>query len=470
MKRLLLSLILAICIISVAVPAHAVEGTVSLANARLSLVNGTAFVDFSSANTLTPYLGWKLTLMDSAGKKAIGYIKAAGGQEATTGSVALANTKLSLVNGTAFVDLTGVDVAQYADGRHRIKVTDSAGKSAYGWLKAAGTGETLGASRITLDFDVNWAAGTGATIIDADSFSTASSAQFIRRNDQLTVGTLYRGAFAGSSTATGVELRSSSGGITYSNLNSSGYGNAPTTDVLILHFSTSGQTDATLLTLSQVLTPSATGATIVSGMNGTTYNWESIEAGFSYNDASGYTYTVYGEQYDSELVTNGDFALESDWTLGANTVIGGGVATATTQDGTVALQAIPVTDSLNKIVFTITRTAGTIIPKWGISRDISGTISAGNTYTLYSNHLTTDDDTIRFYGSGFSGTLDNVSIKQVLTPSATGVTITSTPNGSTYNWASIEASFNFNDASGYSYKIIPAIKGIGMGMGIISGF
>jgi hypothetical protein len=33
------------------------------------------------------------------------------------------------------------------------------------------------------------------------------------------------------------------------------------------------------------------------------------------------------------------------------------------------------------------------------------------------------------------------------------VRITSTPRGSTYNWASIESGFNYNDASGYTYEI-----------------
>jgi hypothetical protein len=51
----------------------------------------------------------------------------------------------------------------------------------------------------------------------------------------------------------------------------------------------------------------------------------------------------------------------------------------------------------------------------------------------------------------------NYSVAQVLTPSATGVTITSTPGGSTYNWASIESGFNYNDARGYTYKVSPAI-------------
>ena len=56
---------------------NSVSGTVSLANIRLSLVDGAAFVDFSAAGTLN-YLNGKLTLTDSAGKKAIGYIKSAG--------------------------------------------------------------------------------------------------------------------------------------------------------------------------------------------------------------------------------------------------------------------------------------------------------------------------------------------------------------------------------------------------------
>lgn len=53
MKKLLTSFLIALCILSVAIPCHAISGTVTLANIRLSLVNGTAFVDFSSAGTLT---------------------------------------------------------------------------------------------------------------------------------------------------------------------------------------------------------------------------------------------------------------------------------------------------------------------------------------------------------------------------------------------------------------------------------
>ena len=59
------------------------------------------------------------------------------------------------------------------------------------------------------------------------------------------------------------------------------------------------------------------------------------------------------------------------------------------------------------------------------------------------------------------GTGDFVALNQTTrnwrglaaSPSTTGVTITSTPDGSTYNWATKEEGFNYNDASGYSYSI-----------------
>jgi hypothetical protein len=50
---------------------------------------------------------------------------------------------------------------------------------------------------------------------------------------------------------------------------------------------------------------------------------------------------------------------------------------------------------------------------------------------------------------------DDFSMRQVLTPSVTGVTITSMSGGSTYNWLSEEGSFNRNDESGYAYVVYP---------------
>jgi hypothetical protein len=53
--------------------------------------------------------------------------------------------------------------------------------------------------------------------------------------------------------------------------------------------------------------------------------------------------------------------------------------------------------------------------------------------------------------SGDTSLFDTASLTQVLTPSTTGVTITSKEDGTTYNWTSEDASFNPNDPRGYTY-------------------
>jgi len=57
------------------------SGSVTLANLRLSLATGLAFVDFSIAGILSQFLNCMLILYDSAGAYLIGYIKAVGSGE-----------------------------------------------------------------------------------------------------------------------------------------------------------------------------------------------------------------------------------------------------------------------------------------------------------------------------------------------------------------------------------------------------
>jgi len=57
------------------------------------------------------------------------------------------------------------------------------------------------------------------------------------------------------------------------------------------------------------------------------------------------------------------------------------------------------------------------------------------------------------YSGGGDVVFDNFSIKQILTPSATGVTIVSTRGGTTQSWASQDAGFNYNDVHGYTYTV-----------------
>lgn len=79
----------------------------------------------------------------------------------------------------------------------------------------------------------------------------------------------------------------------------------------------------------------------------------------------------------------------------------------------------------------------------------SGTVTLANTRLSLVNGTAFVD-----FSSAGTMLFDEASLKQVLTPSATGVTITSTPNGGTYNWASIESGFNYNDAGGIRMRFM----------------
>ncbi len=97
-------------------------------------------------------------------------------------------------------------------------------------------------------------------------------------------------------------------------------------------------------------------------------------------------------------------------------------------------------------------TTGTI---WGLKIYTSGTTYLSGE-TLYA---TLEDNTnprtiIRLWNVAGEFYWDNDSLKQVLTPSTTGVTIVSTQGGTTYNWTSKESGFNYNDPAGYTYEIL----------------
>jgi len=112
--------------------------------------------------------------------------------------------------------------------------------------------------------------------------------------------------------------------------------------------------------------------------------------------------------------TNGAFASDTGWTKGSGWTIGSGVATATGAISTALSQTSAVTvvqGQAYRFTYTITRSAGGLIPSIGgtsgVERTASGTYSeviiAGSTQT------------IAFTGNGFTGTLDNVFVNVVAT-------------------------------------------------------
>ena len=235
-----------------------------------------------------------------------------------SGSVTLSNTKLSAVAGTAFVDFSTADVlTDYVSYHGKLTITDSAGKKLIGYIKAAGTGETYGPELITNgDFEdglTGWSLSSNA---DASVVPDGAGGNWLKLTQK--VLTTYAQIFQSKTGDTGYLLRGNIGRVSASHNISlvfsitgqypekiipsgestdiSLYVNAwATTVTLIIHIATrsyftTAHVDS--VSLHRVLTPSATGVTITSTVDGTTYNWATKEEGFNYNDASGYTYAI----------------------------------------------------------------------------------------------------------------------------------------------------------------------------------
>lgn len=122
------------------------------------------------------------------------------------------------------------------------------------------------------------------------------------------------------------------------------------------------------------------------------------------------------QSFGSELVTNGDFATDSDWNTNDWT-ISNGVATLTTTSTNNLNQNISITQNkFYQIVFTIKDLSnGGIRIRLGIG-DLSNTITSNGTHTLYVQHTTTNN-VLRIYSNSsgiFNGSIDNVSVKEVI--------------------------------------------------------
>ena len=180
-----------------------------------------------------------------------------------------------------------------------------------------------------------------------------------------------------------------------------------------------------------------------------------------------------GETYGSELVTNGDMEdgdPPSGWTYDANTS-----ASSVAGDTGQALKIVAVNPAGSHLMAyqVLAGSAGQLIKASMDGKAVSsssyffltigattalyqseGYTSSWATRTGYAVHTGSADLRLRTYTDRTGeGHFDNATAKQVLTPSTTGVTITSTPDGEVYNWASVDEGFDFYDPAGYTYTI-----------------
>ena len=126
----------------------------------------------------------------------------------------------------------------------------------------------------------------------------------------------------------------------------------------------------------------------------------------------------------NEIITNGDFATDSNWTKQTGWSINNGKAVANLASAQTINQAFSggalTSGKTYKTVFTVsdyvTGNLKAQLSGGGSAQDISGSINANGTYTFYT--IATNNATgFRFKGissgGGFTGKIDNVSVKQV---------------------------------------------------------
>ena len=118
----------------------------------------------------------------------------------------------------------------------------------------------------------------------------------------------------------------------------------------------------------------------------------------------------------NEQITNGNFDTNSGWNLGSGITISGGSANFTgVANANINQSAGLITGKTYKIVFTVSNyVSGNIDYNVG-GNTRQGEISANGTYTVY---VVSDSGQIFYFQSdqtlGFTGSIDNVSVKQVI--------------------------------------------------------
>ena len=248
-----------------------------------------------------------------------------------SGSVSLANTKISSVDGTAFLDLGAtVNVAQYVGRKITVTMHSDAAKSIVGYILAAGTAETYGSELHTTagatsdpngneaDTTDGWANAGYETFESsgADKSVGSYSLHLVRTagTDEAsakataTTNWLLRKMFAIKAIAAGSARvnHQYGGGTQGAVIVSAPIPNAWTSYTAYATVVTGGAycgidvisptNNSELyidnLSVRKTLTPSATGVLIVSAAGGAIRNFTSITAGFSYADATGYDYVI----------------------------------------------------------------------------------------------------------------------------------------------------------------------------------
>lgn len=115
-----------------------------------------------------------------------------------------------------------------------------------------------------------------------------------------------------------------------------------------------------------------------------------------------------GQVKGVDRVVNGNFAADTDWTKGSGWSIAAGVASATTSSAALSQTiASIVAGATYSVTYTVTRSAGSVRPSLG---GVNGT-SRSTSATFTDNIVAGAGGVLAFTGTGFTGTIDVVSVK-----------------------------------------------------------
>lgn len=119
----------------------------------------------------------------------------------------------------------------------------------------------------------------------------------------------------------------------------------------------------------------------------------------------------------SELVTNGRFTTDTDWTKGTGWTINTGTGRAEKTAGTASVLSIPITVTAGKFYFLpfyITRTAGTVTARLTGGTTVAGTARNYDGSYIEIFQALTGNVTLEFSAdASFAGSVGNVSLKEV---------------------------------------------------------
>jgi len=122
--------------------------------------------------------------------------------------------------------------------------------------------------------------------------------------------------------------------------------------------------------------------------------------------------------FGNELVVNGDFATDSDWTKGTGTTISGGNANFVNATGVSLFQDIGTQTGTVKVEFTVTNyTSGTLNVYSGANQGIGTVNVSANALGKYIAYVVRTGGNVNIiFGSNdsFTGSIDFVSVKEVL--------------------------------------------------------